>query len=502
MRYLRIISVFLATTGAVAVVVWLVVQNLAPAGVYVARWLPDRPNALIGPLVPESRLLPLGMAADGTLYRSLVEEPINFNVRLPSTFKTAEVAVKYAGDAKVVELGGLVSRETWSNDLRPGQNLAIANSGWEKVEEKGTALYQREKKYRTLSEFYENPPASGVAVYRADYASAIKIPGYVPSANESVYRTAYRGAASLRVYLKNEKLNIRWRVQEVNRHLGSDSFTATAFLGKERVAFAAYADDGNDQADGKLSGFYELRLSSDRPLTGIVRIDLPAADDVIFRETITPHAKFVFGGRFYAADNVGYLNAPAAFSLVTNGRRVYATTAHPEAFQEISAGGNRLTVDDVNKRYSISVADSVRQIGLAEIKSPYGDLRLETAGFFAFTKQNFFNAEPQALTWESDLDKDNIDYILTSYVPPKGEGEWKTISATYDLSRLSTFGRAVNFTVSAPGLELQQKELRLAEIVVTFRRDPLGARDLFPALIKFFRQITGREKEISNGLKN
>ena len=502
MRYLRPISIFLAAASVVAVLVWLVAANLVPSGVFVEHWRPDSSSALVGPIVPESRLLPLGIAPDGTPYRSLIEEPVNFDVRLPSTWDTATVSVKVAGDPKIVELGGLASRETWTNDLRPGSNSIIDNLGWTAVAGNGLTLYERHPDFKTVDDFLSNLPTAGVAVYRADVSSLVKIPGYAPSKIAQTYSTAFRGAASIKLYLKNEPLDIAFRVQDVNRHAGADGFTATATLNGAMVARATLADDGNDSSDGRPSGLRDLRLYTDKAITGIVRVDLPAPDDIIFRETTTKQKKFVFSSRFYAADNVGYLNDPAAFSVVTNGRRLYATTTHPQAFQTLAVGSQKLAIDDTNKTFTVSTADDIRKNGLVSIVSSYGDLRLETAGLFAFSKDNFFNPDPAPMTWETDPDKDGINYILTSYVPPSRTGEWRTMTATFDLSKLSVVSRAANFTISVPGIDLQQKELRIAAIDVTLRRAPLASSDLWPAILKMWNSIVGKQKEFVNSLTN
>lgn len=502
MKVVRVLSIIFSVVAAIAVLVWLVWQNLVPSGVFVARWRPDAPSGLIGPLVPESRLLPLAIADDGTPYRSLVSEPVNFDVRLPATFSTAKVTAKLSTGAKIVELGGLASRETWTNDLRPAMNAILDGLDWTVVRENGLALYERKPEFKTVGDFLANVPSSGVAAYRADLASFIKVPGYAAATAPRTYKTAFRGAASLKVYLNNEKLDFEFSAQEVNRHVGADAFTAVAYLDGKRIASARHADDGNDSADGKLSGLVPLRLYTERPISGIVRIDLSAGDDVVFRETKTVQRKFVFANRFYAADNVGYLKDPAAMSLVTNGRRLYATTAHPEAFQVLQAGSAKLAIDDVGKPFTVSLSDDIRRTGTAAIVSPYGDVRLETAGLFAFAAENFFNPDPQPVTWETDLDKDGINYVLTSYNPPSKDGEWRTVSAEFDLSRLSVVSRAANFTLSVPGIELQQKELRIAAIDVELRRPPLKKEDIWPALVKMWKLVTGKEKEIVNSLKN
>jgi hypothetical protein len=502
MKFARIASPILAAASAVAVVVWLVWQNLVPSGVFMEHWRPDSPSALIGPIVPESRLLPLAIADDGTPYRSMVDEPVNFDVRLPSGFETATITAVVNSAPTIVELGGLASRETWTNDLRAGWNAILDKLDWPVIRENGLALYQRTSKFKSIADFLADMPSAGVATYRADATALIRLPNYAPLFGERNFTTAFRGAASIKVYLQNESLDLRFRAQEVNRHVGPDGFTATATLAGERIARAVYVDDGNEAADGKLSGISDLKLYTEKPLTGIVRIDLPAGDDVVFRETITKQQKFVFVNRFYAADNVGYLKDPAVFTLVTNGRRLYATTAHPEAFQALTVGSSKLTVDDLNKPFTISTAEAVRKDGVAVIASPYGDIRLETAGLFAFDKDAFFNPDPQPLTWETDLDKDGIDYILTSYAPPTKDGEWRTISATFDLSKLSIVSRAANFTLSAPGLALQQKELRIASIDAVLQRQPLAWKDVWPNLVKMWKLVTGQQKEFVNSLKN
>jgi hypothetical protein len=497
----RIISTILAALTAVGIIGWIVYQNMVPSGVFEAHWRPGEPSALIGPLVPESRLLPLMIAEDGTPYQSIVEEPLNFDVRMPQSFALANVRVTYAGDPAIVEIGGLASRESWTFDLRPASNTIIDALRWKKVFGDGLVLHERTPRFKSVKEFLANVPPAGVATYRADLSSKIQIPGYVPSTVARSYQTAFRGTTSIKVFLRNEPLDFTFVVQDVNRHTGADPLAVTATQEGVEVGRVELADDGNDGADGALSALRSVHLQSDGPLSGTVRVNLGAGDDIVVRELKTTAQKFVFANRFYAADSVGYAAKPAPVSLVTNGRRLAVTTAHPEGFQVIQAGAHAITIDDVNTRFTISTADDIRRNGVINIIAPAADVRLETAGVFALTRDTFWNPDPAPVTWETDVDKDGIDYLLTSYVPPHREGVWKTATAIFDVRGLSLLNRATNFTISAPGIELQQKELRIARIDVMFVRPSLQVKDLWPALRKLWDAAVGTQPEFVNHLK-
>jgi len=310
------------------------------------------------------------------------------------------------------------------------------------------------------------------------------LPGYKPSPVVKRYPTAFRGTTIIKAYLQDEPLDFSFLVQDVNRHEGADVLNVTASLDGAEVAHVESADDENGSADGKLSQPHTVHIGSKGPLTGTVRIELAAGDDIVVRETQTAQQKFVFVNRFYSADAVGYAPAPLPFSLVTNGPRILATTAHPESFQTLTVGSKQLVVDDVNKRFSVSAADEVRQQGSVVVSSPRGDLRLETSGYFAFSSDNFWTPDPMPLTWEADVDKDGIDYILTSYVPPMQLGGVKLAEAEFDMSKLSIDGRTATFTVSVPGIEFQNKELKILGIDVELRKKPLNVADLFHYLWK------------------
>jgi len=510
---MRTLAAIVATFAALAVLAWVIWQNLVPSGVFVAHYRPGEPSALIGPLVPESRLLPLRIADDGTPYRSIVEEPINFDVRMPLSFDSATVRVTFGGDARLLEIGGLASRESWTYDLRPAGNAVLDELvGWHTVTEGQVTLYERTARYRSLAEFFADIPPSGVASYRATIGSSARIPGYAPSEERRRYAAAFRGGTTIKAYLEREPLDFAFLVQDVNRHEGPDvlrmvasrlSDGASALAGVDvEIAQVVSADDGSSAADGRHSAAHWVRITTPEPVSGVVRLELRAGDDIVFRETETPHRKFVFANRFYSADHVGYLPEPVPLRVVTNGRRLAATTAHPEAFQTVTAGSGEFTVDDLNARFTASVASDIRRDGYAEVRAPYGDLRLETAGVFAFGRENLFNPDPVALTGETDVDADGIDFILTSYVPPARRGEWKTAEATFDLRGLSVRDRAANFTLSVPGMELDQAELRIAGIEVELHRPSLDILKWKDAVAKLWRTLTGREQEFVNGLIN
>ena len=76
------------------------------------------------------------------------------------------------------------------------------------------------------------------------------------------------------------------------------------------------------------------------------------------------------------------------------------------------------------------------------------------------------------------------------------------MTATFDLSKLSVVSRAANFTISVPGINIQQKELRIAAIDVSLKRAPLAENDIWPAIVKMWRSVTGQQKEFVNSLTN
>jgi hypothetical protein len=475
MKYLRIISIILATAFAASVLVWLAYENLVPTGVYKVVWKPDASTPRIGPLVPESRVLDVKTAADGTPYREIASEPVNFDVKVPRNFDTAEVGVRFGGNAKIFEIGGLSSRATWVNAMQPAENALIDALKWTRIAGNGLTLYERNPDFKTVNDFFLNMPRSGVATYRASGYPEIEPQKYFSSTKVNDYKTAFRGATTIKVYLKNEKLDFLFKTQDLNRSIGADGFVATATLNGKQIARAVLEDDGDLSSSGRLSAIRALHLYTDAPLTGIAMINLPAPDDIVFRETETPQTKFVFVDRIYLADNAGYSAEPAAASVVSNGKKISATTSHATSFQTVKIGTADLAVNDVNSPFIALTGSGAGET--VPIVSPAGDLRLETSGFFAFTSDNFWQPDPPELTAESDADKDGINYILTSYVPPLHSGIWRTAAANFDFNKLAENNGSVNFTLSLPG-KTSYENFNVAEIDVTFRRPPLAWSDV------------------------
>ena len=84
MKKIKIISIILSTTLVTGVLIWLIWMNVVPSGVYKVVWTADRDAATIGPLVPGSRVSDSAIASDGTAYRMLTSEPVNFDVKVPA----------------------------------------------------------------------------------------------------------------------------------------------------------------------------------------------------------------------------------------------------------------------------------------------------------------------------------------------------------------------------------------------------------------------------------
>ncbi len=477
----------MAVAFAASVLVWLAYVNIVPLGVYKVIWKAGMISARVTPLVPESRVSEVKIASDGTPYRTITNEPINFDVKIPRNFDTAEVSVKFNGNEKIFEIGGLASRQTWTSEMLPAENSVIDGLKWTRVAGDGLFLYERNPVFKTISAFLSAMPTEGVAVYRASGFPSAPPENYRSSSTDKKYQVAFRGATTIKTYLKNEKLDFLFKTQDVNRGAGADGFTATATLDGNEIARAIFADDNDTSSSGKFSPLRDLRLYTDLPLTGIVTISLPAPDDVIFRETITAQTKFIFANRIYLADNTGYAKSPSAATVVTDGKKVSATTSHATSFQTVKIGTTNLAVNDLNTPFVSLI--NYKEEKTVPIVSALGDLRLETAGFFAFSSDNYWRPDPPQLTSESDLLKDGINYILTSYVPPLHSGLWRLATVTYDFNRLAKFGRSVNFVLSLPGKN-SADIFNVAEIDVTFKRQPLEWRDLGAVWDKIVKTVS------------
>ena len=143
----------------------------------------------------------------------------------------------------------------------------------------------------------------------------------------------------------------------------------------------------------------------------------------------------------------------------------------------------KINKSDVNYEFNLNKpesADNTKELHQLEI--PKNDLIISGDGYFALSKESFFNPEPiKTVDLSTVTDISNIDYIIANYQPAKKEGEWYTAQAYFDPQDIKIDGDNLYFSLESPGLDTYGGEIVIDSLEVTVKKpgwfsNPVGEK--------------------------
>lgn len=485
------IAVRIAAAAAfVAALGFLFTRAFVPDGRLIVTTDFVRPTPYVSEPKPSERLSSAERAADGTPRTQMTDEPVFVDLTPPSRFDTITVTLAYENSGHpAVEVGALSSALDEQYDVRLLESLMIDALPWKRVTSGSLALYERHDRYASVDDFFRDPPAlAKVATYGTRAPMPFRMPDYVPAAAGREIGVSLRGHHRMLTYVKDEPLNVAFVIQDMNRQAGADPVIVSVYKddAAEPVARTILPDDGNTTDDQRSSKLRTIPLSLVSPEEGVYTIEFTAPADVFIRRILTRQRKLVFQDSLYLGDHVGYSDSTPPITVFTDGKRVVARTAHAESVQALAVAGKRVAIEQPNVRYVQQTPGG----GLAAIASPKRDVRLDTDGLFAFSKDEYFDPLPLRTEWYTtpqDLDARGVDFILAAYEPPRTVGGLEVATVTFDARMLAkTKDGAYRFAIGAPGIAETRHSLKLASLTFSLRRQPVTIGNALPLLFSAF----------------
>lgn len=446
---------------------WLV---LYPPGVFVVEHEVGKTSPFIDELKPETRVGEVFENEEGEAIQAIQSDPAFFflHPHRKDFFDQVVFDVWFKNDAlPIVELGGLarVNPETYT--LLPLHNRLIDESRWNRIDENGLVLLQREPTYDSLTEFFADPPSrEDVAVYRTDLEVPYRIDGYQPTSAVQTTEVSLRGHHEFKTYIKDETLFFSFSYMDMNRDEGEDVVQVTVFNEKgQPVAEARAADDGNVSDDAVVDhGLKTLVLNAYGLPEGVYKVVMNTTRDVFFRKILTPQQKMVFLNTLFIGDEIGYREPSEGATFYTESKRLRFQTRHAEGMQTIQAGGQFVDIAEPYEWYTVSFSDE----GLEGVTLPTGDVEVVTEGKFAFSPSQYFNPDPVALNAYTTIDQLGVDYVLAQYQSPRQEGDWLVATVSFVAWDLYEEDQTWKFSFSTPLIQELGAELLIHRIDTRF----------------------------------
>ncbi len=442
---------------------WLLYSGIVPGGriTYTSDF--ERPGYFIRKLTPEERVLP---AKGGE--QAIVGDPAYFAVRTPRAFAHAKMTVIYKNpDAiPVIEAGVLADKKVWRYQTEPLENMKLdeLSGRWPSIRQGRILLLQKEKRFGSLEEFFNNLPDSRkVAAFNLALDAPFELPDYRPGTTTNVFSQPLRGAYQFYTYAKDEKLSFKLEVQDLNLNKDADPIELKLWQGNRLISSAKLADDGAAGDTGKIGPMRELALEAADLPESAYRLEVVANDDIVTSRIVTPQSKLSFINKVWFAEG-----GSKPIVLDTDSQTVNVQTTDPAKLSIVTVGQHELEVAETYRQYSVSTIGRLTSVVL-----PQDGMIVSGDGVFTLSGSGFINPGYMKVGPEFFPDQRGVEYVIADYVAPDQIGDgWRKAEAEFDLGSAAyrEFYK-YSFIISAPGLKAEeqpQRKLVLKEIKIEF----------------------------------
>lgn len=473
----------------------LIYKDFSPSGKVSFKYDIFRDSPVITKLFPANRLAdPQQIPGDGH-YQEILKEPVYFETRLSQKFDQAQIELTFKNPQSTLFQLGLATagEDEWNYFFKPIDNKILNNLNWSKITENGFVLWQKNKKYQTISDFLKNiNNEKGVGVYNYDFKRKFKLTNYQPSNSYQIIDKTIRGYHQFYTYIKNENLDFTFKIQDINRANGPDLLEVNVFNDQDkRIYQQRLEDDGFLTNLDPASAPRYFSLNIPNLPEGVYRIELNCEDEIFFREIKTKQKYLTFIDRLYLIDNPEYADGFLDLkyqptTVYTNVKRLAFETAHPLGLQEVLINGQKLNIDETHKKFYFTV-EKYANNELNKIITPKNDLKIYGSGLFSLSLENYFN--PEIYNLQNFAGTAEINFLLTSYQPPVLEGDWQKATINFDLTDARIVNRKLRWMLSAPEMNDLNDKIKIKEIKITYFKEPIKWDEFFPKIINYLKKF-------------
>lgn len=416
---------------------------------------------------------------------------VTFNLKLiTKPIEGVWVNLKFKGNPKEIKIG-VRGSEKEKYQYLPLYNQILNSLTWGQTIEGKTTFWQREKKYQSLANLVSQPPVADdtkVASYFFDPSDIVmKESGPSSQGNLKIEKTL-RGTHTLLLKVDKKPLLLTVVKQDANNYKGEDNLSIQVFNSQQnKITEQLISDDGVTDAGGLAMASQKSEIKIDDIKPGIYKIilqDMTKNADVRIKSVEVNQPSLVFQKPVFVVDE-------KPVTIWTNSKKITMSTPHVEGIQSVKLDGKYdLKVEKEGKEFTFdlnnpdsktasSSAGSTQTLHKLEI--PKNDLIITGDGYFAFSKESFFDPEPiKTIDLSKVTDINKIDYILANYQAAKkvsssakasaDEGEWYMAQAYFDPKDIVIDGDNLYFSLESPELNSYGGEIVIDSLEVTVKK--------------------------------
>ena len=446
----KIIKIRIILWGSlVFAVLWLLWRAIVPGGeiVYIQDFKDS--NYFIPKLTPAERI------ETGDSSVRITGDPVYFSLRAPRTFNKANLEIKFraSDNIRILEVGPLVDKTIWRYNLQPLMNKTLDQLGlaWERQEENGVIFLQRNKNYNSLENFLTSLPAlDEIAIYNYEWNQEYLLPNYSSSSNEIIIDIPLRGGYQFYIYIKDEKLDLRFTLADLNQNKDLDDLELILYY-QDEIILNKSVKEASKNENKKIVELGEIELSQSNLPEGVYKIELRAGDDVVTRRIKTKQNKIAFINKIRLLRD-----QKENIKIYTDSQQLQAVTPHPDRLQSIRAGSKTLDLSETYKLFSLDIlptsATNSKEKSI-ELALNLDGVTISGNGVFAFAREQMINPRLKKVDENIDINKEEINYILADYKSPEKNDDWQIASAQADLRQAYREKNAYQFIISVPGIQ-------------------------------------------------
>lgn len=447
---------FLLGLTFLVVLFFLLWQAVVPTGQISYSTEFQKKNDFLSPLSPKTRV------KDDN---KVIGNPIYFTLRTPRRFETAELEITYKNDYfKIVEAGLLVDGELWRYKNYPLENKILdeLKTDWYSVyePESNNLLLQKEKQYQAIEEFLAHLPSQEkIAVYNYNLEQDFIIPDYEATPDKQELKTDLRGSYQFYTYIKEEKLDFKFLLQDINQNDDSDKIDIHLYFKDVLIDSRHLSDDGITEATGEVTKPREISLEVPDLPEGVYKIEVRVNDDILTKEIKTSQQKISFLNQLRLA----FTNENEQ-KLYTTGQELSAKITDPKHLQAVEVKSDyetsSLLIEETYTRFSTKLNNCQP----CQINLTSGGIALFSNGVFSFDSASLL--DPSIAKVDSNFYKvsEGIEYIIANYSSPKRQGDWQVATVEIDLTQGYTEANKYSFMISVPELRAEEAKENYLEI--------------------------------------
>ena len=405
----------------------------------------DAKTPYLSPLVRVSEII-----NETPNYRNMISGLVYFNAPIPRGSETLQIETRFKDnfpENSKISLGAK-DQEVWHYFYNP-----LYNSGLDLFD-----LYRQGNVY-LLNENLDLPTQPELADME-NIVIATDQP-FIPVANkisnytgETTISTSLRGGHTFYLYTLGN-LVIDVKKQDINWYNGTDELDIELYDSEENlITNTTIPDDGIDTNKHGNTIIQQGKLLAENLPEGVYKLVFSDFDGLI-REIKVNTGKIVAANKVFLADSDAY------FSGIQKSSQIYTEairpsqlsfrTYHNAGLQTIRINSDNLEINNLNQTtFKISAGDYT-------IKSDKNDIIVSYPGYFAFSKENYFEPFKQRIIpIQNNLQwlQDNADYLITNYEVPVEDSGWLISNSEFNIKQdnLVVINNQLSMVYSIPHL--------------------------------------------------